>query len=409
MLKDELTDTTIKVALRAAKHATKPVKLADGKGLHLLVKPNGSALWRFKYSMARYAHGNLISLGAYPEVPLKLARERRDEARKQIADGIDPSEARQDAKRATANTFAEVSELYIKLQEGRLAPRTVDKARWQLREFINPHLGRKPLNEITAPDLLLVLRKIEARGKIETAHKTKELCGRIFMFGIASGLCERNVAADLKLALKPRAGKNLAAVTDPAKVGQLLRALDAYSGQPGTSAALRLAPHVFLRPGELRAGRWDEVDLEEALWRIPASRMKMKREHLVPLSAQSVAILKSLQEITGEGEFLFPAIGPKRRCISENTLGTALRAIGYMPDQMVPHGFRSMASTLLHELGFVSTDIELQLAHADKNKIRAVYNRSERIKERTRMMQQWSDYLDSLRAGGNVVPFKRRA
>jgi integrase len=403
-----LTDKTISKLIRDAKATGKAIKKTDGHSLYVWCSPAGNVVWRYKFSFGNREQTGVI--GTYPEYSIKEARDAHFEAKRMLQKGINPNEQKKAAKSNATNSFEQVADEYIKLQEGKLKKRTIDKARWQLREFINPHLGRKPINEISAPALLAVIRKIEVRGKIETAHKTKELCGRVFLYGIASGLCERNVAADLKLALKPRpTDQHLAAVTDPAKVGALLRALDAYSGQPATSAALRLAPHVFLRPGELRAGRWVEIDLDAALWRIPAERMKMKREHLVPLSRQSLAILESLKEITGTGEWIFPAIGPKRRCISENTLGTALRAIGYTPDQMVPHGFRSMASTLLHELGFVSTDIELQLAHADKNKIRAVYNRSERIKERTKMMQQWSDYLDSLRSGGNVVPFKRRA
>jgi integrase len=408
MFNDNLTDTAIKAAIRAAvKHATKPKKLPDGKGLSLLVKPNGSALWRFKYSMPRYAHGNLISFGAYPDVPLKAARDKRDEARKLIAAGRDPSEVRQEAKHATANTFAQVAEEYISKQTN-LAPRTITKARWQLR--LLPEISRRPINEISAKELLAALRKIEARGLTETPHKTKELCGRVFMYGVACGLCERNVAADLKLALKPRPEQHLAAITDPVKVGQLLRDIDKYVGQPATKAALRLLPHVFLRAAELRNGQWPEIDWSAALWRIPGSRMKAKREHLVPLSKQALAILRELQPITGEG-YMFPAIGPKQRPISENTLGYALHGLGYSSDVHVPHGFRSTASTLLHELGWDSRDIELQLAHADSNKIRGIYNRAERIKERTRMMQQWSDYLDQLRTGdaNKVVPFKKHA
>ncbi len=384
--------------LRGLKADNPKRKHADGDGLFILIDRDSGALsWRLKYRID--GREKLISFGGYPETSLKLAREKRFEARRLLANGVDPSVHRQMAKRAAANTFADVAEEYVKQQEEKLAARTVDKARWQLREFINPHLGRKPINEIAAQDLLAVLRRIEARGKTETAHKTKELCGRVFLYGVATGRCDRNVAADLKGALKPRVVKNHAAITEPAKVGELLRAIEGYSGQPATAAALRLAPHVFLRPGELRQGRWNEIDWDSSQWRLPAERMKGgKREHIVPLSRQAMAILRPLERITGAGEFMFPAIGPKRRPISENTLGSALRILGYEPDVMVPHGFRSMASTLLHDMGFVSTNSELQLAHSDKNKIRAVYNRSERIKERARMMQKWCDHLDKLRA-----------
>jgi integrase len=386
--------------IRGLKPTDKNRKIFDGEGLHILQGGKGRLGWRLKYRIQGVE--KCISFGTYPETSLKEAREKRFEAKRLIAKGIDPSQVRKQAKLDATNSFADVAEEYIVNQADSLAKRTVDKARWQIREFVNPALGNKPIRDIGAQDLLAVLRRIEARGKTETAHKTKELCGRVFLYGVATGRCDRNVAADLKGALKPRKVKNHAAITDPAKVGELLRAIDGYTGQPGSSAALRLAPHVFLRPGELRQGRWVEIDWENAQWKIPATRMKGKkghqRDHLVPLSRQAVGILREIGKITGDGEFVFPAIGPKRRPISENTLGGALRALGYDHDTMVPHGFRAIASTLMHDLGFPSTDIELQLAHADKNKIRAVYNRSERIKERTKMMQKWSDHLDKLRA-----------
>jgi integrase len=385
-----------------------PGKYFDGGGLHLLVKPTGSKLWRFKYRVNGVE--KLLALGSYPEVPLAEARKRHGDARALLAKEppVDPGAERAAAKAATENTFAAVAEDYLSKQVDRLAPRTVGKARWQLRDFLNPHIGDKPIDKVTARDLLAALRRVEARGLTETAHKTKELAGRVFMYGIASGLCERNVAADLKLALKPRPNEHLAAITDPAEVGELLRAIKGYNGQPATHAALLLLPHVFLRQGELRSSRWAEIDFEAALWRIPGERMKMGREHLVPLSDQALAILTWLKEITGDGEYMFPAIGPKRRPLSNNTLGYALQGLGYSSDVHTPHGFRSTASTLLHELGYESRDIELQLAHADSNKVRSIYNRSERIKERTRMMQAWSDYLDNLRDAGNVVAIRRR-
>jgi integrase len=411
--------------IKAAKPKQKPYKLGDSGGLYLLVTKNSdgpSKLWRFKYrvsgtSPARFnkfrkkprpRREKVLALGQYPDVTLAKARERRDVARNLLADNGDPAVEKRNEKAASANTFAAIAEEYLAKQVDRLAPRTLNKARWQLRDFLNPYIGDKPIDKITAPDLLAALRRIEARGLTETPRKTMELAGRVFMFGIASGLCDRNIAADLKLALKARPDQHLAAIIDPAKVGELLRAIDGYNGQPSTAAALRLLPHVFLRSGELRHGRWDEIDLDAALWRVPAERMKMKREHLVPLSVQSISILKGLKENTGGGEFVFPAIGPKHRPISENTLGYALHGLGYSSDVHVPHGFRTTASTLLHELGHESRDIELQLAHADSNKIRGIYNRAERIKERTKMMQQWSDYLDSLRDAGDVVAIRKR-
>jgi integrase len=411
--------------IKAAKPKQKPYKLGDSGGLYLLVTKNSagpSKLWRFKYRVSgtsptrfdkfrkkpKSRREKVLALGQYPDVTLAMARERRDSARKLLADNEDPAIEKRNEKAASANTFAAIAEDYLAKHVDRLAPRTVNKARWQLRDFLNPYIGDKPIDKVTAPDLLAALRRIEVRGLTETPRKTMELAGRVFMYGIATGLCERNIAADLKLALKPRPEQHLAAITDPAKVRDLLRAIEGYDGQPATAAALRLLPHVFLRQGELRRGRWAEIDWDAALWRVPADRMKMKREHLVPLSVQSIAILEWLKEISGGGEYMFPALGPKHRPISENTLGCALRTLGYGPDVMVPHGFRTMASTLLHELGYETRDIELQLAHADSNKIRGIYNRAERMKERTKMMQQWSDYLDSLRDAGNVVAIRRR-
>lgn len=402
-----VTDKQIPSAISQAKAAGRPIKRFHDHGMYLLCKPSGAALWRFKYRVA--GRSKEISLGSYPEVSLKNARDRRLEVRRMVSDGIDPSEVRKAAKRGGASTFEKLAEEYLGNQAERLAVRTMEKLRWQLREFVNPILGRRPVADIKPQELLAVLRRIEARGKTETAHKTKELVGRIFAYAISTGVAERNIAADLKGALKPRVVRNYPAITDPAKVGELLRAIDSFAGQPATSGALRLAPHVFLRPGELRQGKWKEIDFDSAQWRIPGSRMKMKREHIVPLSRQSIEILKILEPITGDGEWIFPAIGGRGRPISENTLGCALRAIGYPSDVHVPHSFRAMASTLLHERGEISSDIELQLAHADRNKIRAVYNRAERLAERRLLMQRWSDYLDSLQAGGNVVQFKRPA
>jgi integrase len=261
---------------------------------------------------------------------------------------------------------------------------------------------------------LAALKTAEDKGLIETAHKTLELVGRVIDYAIARGFTTLNPARGASAALIDRpVDKNLPAIVDPVQIGGLLRAIEGFKGQPATVAALRLAPHVFLRPGELRKGKWSEIDWTASLWRIPAERMKgkkgEKRKHEVPLSRQALRILTDLKTITGSDEYIFPAIGPKRRCISENTLGAALRSLGYGPDVMVPHGFRTMASTRLHDDGYPSRDVELQLAHKDQNKIRGIYNRSERIPERTDMMQKWSDYLDALRIGGNVVPIRRRA
>jgi integrase len=392
-----LSDLAITRAIRDSQGATKVRKLIDERGLYLLLTPARTALWRFRFVFE--GKDRLIALGAYPDVSLKRAREKREEARRQVADGLNPTAERQKAKLSLVNSFAEVAEEYVAKQAKKLAPRTITKARGHLRMWVNPHVGARPIDRIDAPELLAVLRKVEATGKTETAHKVKELCGRVFLYGVATGRCKHNVAADLKLALEPRLDRRYPFIKDPVEVGKLLRAIAGYSGQPATQAALRLLPHVFLRQTEFRHGRWSEIDWEARMWRIPASRMKGHRgDHLVPLSRQAISILRGLQAHTGNGELLFPAIGPKKRAISENTLGGALAGLGYGSGIHVPHGFRHMASTLMHELGWLSSDIELQLAHMDENKIRGTYNAAERIAPRVKLMQKWSDHLDKLQA-----------
>jgi integrase len=406
-----ITESAIKKALRDARADNGERKIFDSGGLYLFVRPNGSAAWRHKFNFG--GKELLDTLARYPETPIKEARRLHQANRSLLDAGINPMDKKRDAKRAACDTFAEIAEQYIKNQEHKLAKRTISKARWQVR-LVNPTIGAKPVTALTAQDVLAAIRKIEARGMagkrdlIETAHKTLELVARVLDFAVDENRVQHNVARGRSKALKPRPKRHYPAIIEPAQIGALLRAIDGFVGQPATVAALRLLPHVFLRPGELRHGRWGEIDWDAAQWRVPGERMKMKLEHIVPLSKQSLAILKDLKPITGDGEFIFPAIGPKRRPISENTLGAALRSIGYGSDVMVPHGFRVMASTRLHDLGYTSGDVELQLAHADKNKVRSIYNRSERIKERTRMMQEWSDHVDVLRVGGNIVSITKK-
>jgi integrase len=404
----QLTDIKIK----AAKPGEKVYKIFDGRGLYLRIEPSGTKLWRLKYHFGgREKH---LALGVYDDVSLAMARKRCDEARKLIADNKDPGAIRREAKRATISTFAACAEAYLETRTD-LAPRTLSKARWQLRDYLNPVIGDRPINEITAPELLGALRQIEKTGHLETAHKSKELAGRVFMFAIAEGVpgVTHNPAADLKFALKARPDEHYAAITKPAEVGQLMRDIEDYSGQPVTHAALRLLPHVFLRSKELRFGKWSEIDWDNKHWLIPAERMKGKlnkrTEHIVPLSRQAMAILKDLHQRTGKQEWMFPTIGYKDRPISENTLGKALHRLGYTSDVHVPHGFRSTASTLLHDLGHLDRDIELQLHHGDQNKVRGIYNRAERLDARREMMQQYSDYLDQLRDGGKVVAIHGRS
>jgi len=373
------------MAIRQAKPAPRAVKLFDGRGLFLLLQPTGSRYWRFKYRIN--GKEKLLALGVYPDVPLKLARERREEARRLVASGIDPSAKRQAEKSAKSDTFEAIAREWLALQEHQLSAATFSKARWTFETLIFPRLGDKHIATIKAPDLLATLRKIEERGTYETTHRAKQRCGQIFRYAIATGRAEHDVTADLRGALAPVVTKSRAALTDPSRVGELLRAIDGYRGAPTTAYALKLASRTFVRPGELRYAEWSEIDLDKAEWRIPAARLKMAELHA----------------ITGRETFLFPSLQTKLRPISENTVNVALRRLGYTRDEMTGHGFRAMASTLLNEKGWHPDVIELQLAHAERNKVRAAYNRAQRLVERRTMMQAWADYLDELTASGGAV------
>lgn len=395
-------------AINGFKPQAKVYKKFDGDGLFLRIEPNGAKLWRLKYSFKK--RECILCLGKYPDMTLALAREKRREARETLAAGINPAEARQAAK--GAKTFSEIAESYLEFR-AELAPKTVSKFRWILRDYLYPTFGHRPLVDIALPEIIPVLKAISDPPKpmIETAYKAKELMGQIWKFAVSRGLpgITRNIIADMTFVLPPLPDKHLAAITDPVQVGALLRSIDSYSGAPQTVAALKLLPHVFLRSSELRWGLWSEIDFAGALWRIPGVRtqgangMKMKRDHIVPLSRQSIAILRDLQQYTGHQAFIFPAVGPKKRPLSDVTLNQALHLLGYPSSVHVPHGFRTTASTLLHELGYNSDDIEIQLAHTDSNKIREIYKRAERLAERKRMMQEYSDYLDQLRDSVKVA------
>jgi integrase len=371
-----------------------PTKLSDGRGLYLLVTPTGSRYWRLKYRM--HGREKLLALGVYPDVSLKLARDRREKARQLIAEGIDPNAKKQAEKAARSDTFEAIAREWLGLQEQKLSAATFKKAKWTFETLIFPRLGDLPISAIKAPDLLATLRKIEVRGKYETTHRAKQRCGQIFRYAIATGRAEHDVSADLRGALAPVVTKNRAAVTDPARVAELLKAIDSYHGAQTTGYALKLASRTFVRPGELRYAEWTEVDLDTAEWRIPAVRMKMKDLHIVPLASQVVVMLRELQAITGKSKYLFPSLQTALRPISENTVNVALRRLGYSREEMTGHGFRAMASTLLNEQGWHPDLIELQLAHAERNKVRAAYNRAQRLVERRKMMQAWADYLDQL-------------
>jgi len=404
-----LTDT----AIRKAKSASKPQRLFDGGGLYLEVSPAGGKLWRWKYRIG--GKEKRLALGIYPDTSLAEARDRRDDARKLLANGIDPGEVKKVAKAerieaaaVAADTFEAVAREWMKRQD--VAEVTANKNRWILETFLFPELGRLPIASITPRVLLDALRKIEEAGKLDTASRAKIKAGQVFRYAILEGKAESDPTASLRGALKASKPAHHAAVTDPVRMGELLRAIDGFTGQFVTLAALKLAPLVFVRPGELRHAEWAEFDLDGAIWRIPGEKMKMKAAHLVPLSAQAVAILRELYALTGGGRYVFPGLRTASRPMSENTVNAALRRLGYSKEEMTGHGFRSMAATRLNEMGWNPDAIERQLAHAESNKVREAYTHAAQyLDERKRMMQGWADYLDALRAGGDVVPFKRKA
>jgi integrase len=398
-----LNDTQIK----NAKRRTQPYKLADEKGLTLLVQPNGAKWWRFRYRID--GKEKMLSLGVYPDVSLKKARERRDVAREAVADSRDPSKERQTEKAAIANTFEGVAREWFTKHSKNWAKSHSVKLIGRLEKDIFPWLGSSPIAKITAPELLSVLRRIEGRGAIESAHRAHQNCGAIFRYAIATGRAERDPSSDLRGAIPPAQGEHHPSITEPVKIGGLLRSIDGYDGSAVVRGALRLAPLVFVRPGELRQAEWAEFNLDEAEWRIPAERMKMRVLHLVPLSRQAIEILRDLHVVTGKGRYVFPGARSAARPLSDNALNAALRRMGYEQGTMTAHGFRSMASTLLNEQGWNGDAIERQLAHGERDAIRAAYNYAEHLPERREMMQAWADHLDGLRAGNNVVPIRRSA
>jgi integrase len=392
--------------IRSAKTRDRAYKLFDERGLFLLVTPTGGRLWRLRYRIGNLE--KLISLGAYPDVPLKRAREKRDEARRLVADEIDPSADRKAKRAAMLVTFEGVAQEWLELQSKSLAPETISILSARLNSGLYPYLGSRPMGSISAQELLSALRRIEARGRHETAHRVRAVAGRVFRYAVATGRAQHDVAADLRDALAPVKSKNFASVTDPIRVGELMRAIDGYSGHAVSALALKLAPLVFVRPGELRQAEWSEFDLENAEWRIPAARMKMGELHVVPLAHQSITLLEELQPFARGGRYVFPSLRSRDRPMSNNTINGALRRLGYSTEEQTGHGFRTMASTLLNEQGFPPDVIELQLAHAERNKVRTAYNRAQRLPERRKMMQAWADYLDGLRAGATIVPIRRR-
>lgn len=396
-----LTDAGV----RNLKPAAKPYKKSDGGGLHLLVTPQGSKLWRFAYRFN--GKQKLLSFGKYPAVSLSKARAERDLAKTQLADGVDPSSLRKadktpvpDLKPAADDWKTLCQEWWKKRRREEASPTTLKKLDWLL-EKTYPALGEKTPRDITAPDLLAVLRRVEAAGTFETAKRLRSTCGQVFRYAIATGRAERDVAADLQGALTSPKPKHHPAILEPREIGGLLRSIRGFVGDPTTRTGLLLAAYTFLRSGEIRHAQWRDVDWDAARLTIPAERMKMGRPHVVPLSTQVQEILKDIRPITGDRELILPSLRAKGRPMSENTMNAALRRLGYSKTEMVTHGFRTIASTMLNEHGFRWDWIERQLAHVEGNKVRAAYNAAEYLPERAKMMQWYADFLDSLENRGH--------
>ncbi len=394
-------------AARKAKPKSKPYKKADGGGLFLLVQPNGSKYWRLKYRFA--GKEKTLALGIYPDVTLADARERREAARKLLANDTDPSAVKQAQKAAglalAENSFEIVGREWLIKFSKNWKQSHIRTITGRLENDVYPWLGLRPIGEINAPELLTVLRRIESRGALSTAHTVNAICGQVFRYAIATGRAQRDPSADLKGALPPHRIRHLAALTDPVKIGKLMRDIDGYSGTLIVHSAFRLAPLVFLRPIELSKAEWAEIDLDKVEWRIPAGKMKMKALHIVPLPTQAVAILRELHPLTGAGKYAFPNARTSTQPMAGNTILAAIRSMGYTSAEMTAHGFRHMASTQLNEQGFNPDAIERQLAHKASG-VRATYNAAEYLPERRRMMQQWADYLDKLKAGAEVIPLR---
>lgn len=403
-----LTDT----AIRLAKVGDVDRKIADEKGLYLLVTSTGSKLWRFKYRLN--GKEKKLALGSYPEVGLKEARDRRDTARKAAEAGSDPAAAKREARIArhfaAANTFGAIAEEYIaKLEAEKKAAVTVAKTRWLLGK-LSPSLGTRPIAEITPHELLAVLKATERAGHLETARRLRSFSSRVFRYAVVTARATADPAQPLQGALVAPTAKHHAAIIDPVAFGGLLRAIETYSGQPVTTLALRFTAHVFQRPGEVRQAEWSEIDFDKAIWTIPAARMKQRQAHRVPLSAQALAVLCEAQGLSGGGRYVFPKLGSPLKPMCENAINQALRRMGYGKDDMTAHGFRSTASSLLNESGKWNPDaIERALSHADTDQVRSAYHRGAHWAERVEMGQWWSDHLETLRDGAKVIPLRQPA
>lgn len=406
------------IAVRTAKPRAKEYKLSDSGGLYLLITPAGGKLWRLKFRVD--GREKKLAIGAYPAIGLSDARKRRDDARELIATGADPSREKQQAKHrarvSAANTFGEVaSEFIAKRKREGLSKSTAEKSEYYISRM-GPIFARFPIAEIAAPDLLAVLRRIEATGNYETARRVLQLAGRVFRYAVATARLPSDPSRDLRGALTAPQPKHYGAIIEAKRAGELLRAIEGYDGQVLTKLAMQLSANVFVRPGELRHAEWHEIDLETGLWIIPAGKMKMRRPHQVPLSRQSAELFRQLHAFTGPTGYVFPSIRTRTRPMSENTINAGLRRLGFAGDEMTAHGFRSMASTLLNEARDAKTKkhlwkadaIERALAHGDSDAVRGAYHRGAHWDERVEMAQWWSDYLDMLRKGADIVPFPER-
>lgn len=398
-------------AIRKAKPTNKPFKLFDERGLLVLVAPSGGKLWRFRYRFGgKY---KTLGLGVYPDVPLAKARGKRDEARELLAQNIDPGEDRkkqraEKAERAT-NSFEIVAREWFAKHSPSWAPSHADKILNRLENDVFPWIGKRPIAEINAPELLKMLRRIEGRGALDTAHRAHQNCGQVFRYAIATGRASRDPSVDLRGALPPAKHKHFASITEPAKVGELLRAIDAFQGTFVVQCALRLAPMLFVRPGELRKATWDGFNLDSGEWHYLVT--KTKTDHVVPLSSQAVEILRDLHKLTGQRQHVFPGGQDPRKPMSEAAINAALRRMGYdTRTEITGHGFRAMARTILDEQLNVRPEIvEQQLAHTVRDPLGRAYNRTKHVAERRKMMQRWSDYLDELKAGAKIISLRSQA
>ncbi|PHS69207.1 MAG: integrase [Methylophaga sp.] len=397
------------IQIRNAKPKEKQYKLSAGLGLYLIISPNGGKWWRVRYRFG--GKQKEMSVGTYPEITLKAATLKRDEFRAIVSDGLDPLYERKMDKihkrTISERSFEAVAREWHSKFSANWSESHSTRTLIRLEQNAFPWLGNKDINDITAPELLSVLRRVENRGALETAHRVNQICGQVFRYAIATGRAERDPAADLKGALPPTRVQHHASITEPVKIGALMRAIKDFSGTTITATALKLSPLIFVRPGELRQAEWSEIDLDNAEWRLPPEKMKMRVVHIVPLSKQAIAVLKNIEPVTGRDKYVFPSNRTKTRPMSNNTVNAALRRMGYTKEEMTAHGFRSMASTILNEQGWNRDAIERQLAHGEKNGVRAAYNYAQYLPERKKMMQSWADYLDGLASGADVVPINR--